>query len=83
MTFKKWKSQVELESSCKVKCLRSDNGSEYVSHEFKNFCLEQGIRMEKTVPKTLQQNGVAERMNRILNERARSMRLHVGLPKSS
>ncbi|KAE8673187.1 hypothetical protein F3Y22_tig00111807pilonHSYRG00005 [Hibiscus syriacus] len=26
-------------------------------------------------------NGVAERMNRTLNERARSMRIHVGLPK--
>ncbi|RVX10708.1 Retrovirus-related Pol polyprotein from transposon TNT 1-94 [Vitis vinifera] len=31
---------------------------------------------------TPQQNGVAERMNRTLNERARSMRLHVGLPKT-
>ncbi|RVW54404.1 Retrovirus-related Pol polyprotein from transposon TNT 1-94 [Vitis vinifera] len=28
------------------------------------------------------QNGVAERMNRTLNERARSMRLHAGLPKT-
>ena len=82
MIFKKWKSRVELKSSYKVKCLRSDNGGEYVSHEFKNFCLEQGIRMEKTVPKTPQQNGVAERMNGTLNERARSMRLHAGLPKS-
>ena len=82
MTFKKWKSQVELESSCKVKCLRSDNGDEYVSHEFKNLYLEQGIRMEKTVPKTPQQNTVAERMNRTLNKRARSMRLHTGLQES-
>ncbi|RVW71079.1 Retrovirus-related Pol polyprotein from transposon TNT 1-94 [Vitis vinifera] len=31
----------------------------------------QGIRMEKTIPGTPQQNGVAERMNRTLNERAR------------
>ena len=38
--------------------------------------------MEKTIPRTPQQNGVAERMNRILNERARSMRLHAGLPKT-
>ena len=81
MTFKKWKSQVELDSSCKVKCLRSDNGGEYVSHEFNNFYVEQGIRMEKIVPKTPQQKGVAERMNIILNERARSMKLHAGLPK--
>ena len=38
--------------------------------------------MEKTIPGTPQQNGVAERMNRTLNEHARSMRLHVGLPKT-
>ena len=38
--------------------------------------------MEKTIPRTPQQNGVAERMNRTLNERARSMRLHAGLPKT-
>nr|GEX34248.1 hypothetical protein [Tanacetum cinerariifolium] len=37
--------------------------------------------MLKTVPKTPQQNGVAERMNRTLNERAKSTRLHAGLPK--
>ncbi|KAE8654176.1 E3 ubiquitin protein ligase upl2, putative isoform 2 [Hibiscus syriacus] len=40
-----------------------------------------GIKMETTVPKTPQHNGVAERMNRTLNERARSMRIHAGLPK--
>ena len=38
--------------------------------------------MEKTIPKTPQQNGVAERMNWTLNERARSMRLHAGLPET-
>ena len=38
--------------------------------------------MEKTIPGTPQQNGVAERINRTLNERARSMRLHAGLPKT-
>jgi hypothetical protein len=41
-----------------------------------------GIIMEKTILGTPQQNGVAERMNRTLNEHARSMRLHVGLPKT-
>lgn len=39
------------------------------------------IRLEKTLPGTPQQNGIAERMNRTLTERARSMRIHAGLPK--
>ena len=38
--------------------------------------------MEKTILGTPQQNCVAERMNRTLNEHARSMRLHAGLPKT-
>ncbi|GJS14325.1 retrovirus-related pol polyprotein from transposon TNT 1-94 [Tanacetum coccineum] len=80
-TFKKWKAVVENETNLWVKCLKSDNGGEYSSREFIEYCAENGIRMLKTVPETPQQNGVAERMNRTLNERAKSMRLHAGLPK--
>ena len=35
----------------------------------------------RTVPCKAMKNGIGERMNRTLNERARSMRLHCGLPK--
>ena len=82
VTFKKWKVMVETETGLKVKCLRSDNGGKYIDGGFSEYCAAQGIRMEKTIPGTPQQNGVAERMNRTLNERARSMRLHAGLPKT-
>ncbi len=34
----------------------------------------------KIVPRTPQENGVSERMNKKIMEHARSMRLHVGLP---
>nr|CAN78986.1 hypothetical protein VITISV_015274 [Vitis vinifera] len=81
-TFKKWKAMVEIETSLKVKCLRSDNGGEHIDGRFSEYCATQGIRMENTIPGTPQQNGVAERMNRTLNERARSMKLHAGLPKT-
>jgi transposase InsO family protein len=60
--------------------LRSDNGGEYIDEGFKEYCDVNGIRMEKTVPGTPQQNDIAERMNRTINERARSMRLHSRLP---
>ena len=73
---------VETETCLKVKCLRSDNGEEYIDGGFSEYCVAQRIRMEKTIPKTPQQNGVAERMNKTLNERARSMRLHARLPKT-
>ena len=79
-TFKKWKALVENETGKSLKCLKSDNGGEYCSKEFDNYCSYNGIRRVKTVPGTPQENGVSERMNRAIMERARSMRLHAGLP---
>ncbi|GKC33343.1 retrovirus-related pol polyprotein from transposon TNT 1-94 [Tanacetum coccineum] len=43
--------------------------------------MKKGIRMLITVLEPPQQNGVIERINQTLNERAKSMRLHVGLLK--
>ena len=81
-TFKKWKAEVENQTGLKVKCLRSDNGEEYDKSEFKACCVAEGIRLMRKVLGKARQNGIAERMNRTLNERARSMRLHCGLPKT-
>jgi len=36
--FCEFKALVEKESGKKVKALRSDNGGEYISDEFKDFC---------------------------------------------
>ena len=73
---------VETETGLKVKCLRSDNGEEYIDGGFNEYCAAQGIRMEKTFLETSQQNGVAKCINRTLNKCARSMRLHAGLSKT-
>ncbi|KAL2237238.1 UNVERIFIED_CONTAM: Retrovirus-related Pol polyprotein from transposon TNT 1-94 [Sesamum indicum] len=80
-TFRRWRALVENETGLQVKCLKLDNGGEYNSEGIKNYCADHGIRMQKTISRTAQQNGVAERMNRTLNERARCMRLKSGLPK--
>ena len=71
---------VENEIGKGLKCLRSENGGEYCNKEFDDYCLYHGIHREKTVLGTLQENGLLERMNRTIMERARSMRLHAGLP---
>lgn len=68
VTFKRWKSEVENYISLKLKCLKSDNGREYDSQEFKAFCSKNEIRMIKTVPEIPEQNGVAKKMNRTLNK---------------
>ncbi|KAE8710792.1 hypothetical protein F3Y22_tig00110319pilonHSYRG00355 [Hibiscus syriacus] len=81
-TFKNFKARVELDSGNKIKCFRTDNGEEYTSKEFNDFCRKKGIKRQFTVANTPQQNGVAERMNKTLLERTRSMLRNAGLEKS-
>ena len=64
---------MEKKSGKKVKSLRSDNGGEYVSNEFKKFCAEEGIKRELTAPHNPQQNEVAERKNRSIVGAVRAM----------
>ncbi|KAG7550979.1 GAG-pre-integrase domain [Arabidopsis thaliana x Arabidopsis arenosa] len=71
--FKLFKSKVETETGKKIKCLRTDRGGEYTSHEFENYCKEQGIRRHLTTAYTPQQNGIAERKNRTVMNMVRSM----------
>ena len=73
--FRAWRAEVEKETRRHVKCLRSDNGGEYSSKEFRNYCEENRIKRHYTVRMSPQQNGIAERVNRTLLEKARSMRL--------
>ena len=63
-----------------MKFLRYDNGDEYCNKEFDSYCSHNGIRREKTIPGTPQENGVSKRINILMMELARCIRLHVGLP---
>ncbi|KAK3732471.1 hypothetical protein QZH41_003774 [Actinostola sp. cb2023] len=71
--FQDWKALVEKSSGYTLKILRSDNGGEYVSTDFDIFLKSEGVVHQTTVPKTPQQNGVAERLNRTLVE----SRMHI------
>lgn len=79
--FRRWKALVENYAGESVGTLRTDNGGEYLSTEFQQYLKTQGIRHERTIPKTPEQNGKAERLNRTLLESARSMLSDSGLPK--
>ena len=70
--FKDFKALVENQTKKKIKVFRTDNGGEFCRNEFEEF-FKCGIARQKTTPYTPQQNGVAERMNKTLMEKARSM----------
>lgn len=71
--FAEYKSEMENLTGQKIKTVRSDNGAEYVGGEFAKILKASGIRHETTVPHCPQQNGIAERMNRTLNDMARCL----------
>jgi len=72
---------IENQTGKKIKRLRINNGLEFCSNEFNDFYKKEDISKHFTIPRTPQQNGVAERMNRTILERVRCMLSHSGLRK--
>jgi hypothetical protein len=71
--FQQFKALMKNQTGKRIKVLRSDNGGEYASTKFVDFCSQAGIRRKMTVPYNPQQNGVVERKNRAITGAARSM----------
>jgi transposase InsO family protein len=76
--FKYFKNHAENETGKLVKDIRADNGSEYVNNAFRNFLKENGIRHQLTVEYNPESNGVAERANRTIVEKAWTGKLSRG-----
>jgi len=64
---------VENQKGKKIKVLRSDNGVEYASNDFKYFCKEEGIKRESTISYKPKKNGVAERKKQSIINSSRVM----------
>nr|GEX05435.1 retrovirus-related Pol polyprotein from transposon TNT 1-94 [Tanacetum cinerariifolium] len=56
-----------------VKCLRTDNGTEFVNQTLREYYEQVGISHETSVARSPQQNGVAKRRSRTLIEAARTI----------
>jgi hypothetical protein len=65
-----------------IRILRTDNGGEFESLQFEDFCKSAGIKRQLTVPYNPQQNGVAERKNKTICEAAKAMMFDQDLPNS-
>src|SRR5690606_28090740 len=78
--FKNFVRLVQNQLGVSIKVLRSDNAKEYLSKDFVSVLNENGIVHEKAPAYTPQLNVTAERENRTLVEKARSMLHSAGLP---
>ena len=63
-----------------VRRVRSDRGGEFLDGKLGAWFQRLGVVHELSISHTPQQNGVAERFNRTLTERSRSLLLSSGLP---
>lgn len=79
-SFVEFMNKPETELNKKIKKVRSDNGTEFVNQRFENLFKEKGIQHQRTVPYNPESNGVAERTNRTLLEKARTMLYDAKLP---
>eukprot|EP00877_Chromochloris_zofingiensis_P014640 jgi/Chrzof1/942/Cz01g34180.t1 len=73
-------NMLEKQSNNQVKGVRTDNGGEYVNNVLNSYYSSKGIIAQHTVPYSPQQNGKAERLNRTLLDKARSMLADARLP---
>ncbi|CAI7867109.1 unnamed protein product [Closterium sp. NIES-54] len=78
--FVAWLPVAERESGVKLKSFQSDGGGEYTSQRFKQYLAERGIKRLISLPYAHQQQGVAERMNRTLQNSMRKLLRGMRLP---
>src|SRR5213075_3104727 len=77
--FKEFQAWAERQSGHKIKELRTDRGKEYMGEMIK-YIKSKGIEYNPTAGHSPQSNGVAERMNRTLFEKACTMLDFSGAP---
>ena len=77
--FEVFKEYVENTTSMKIKEIQTDNGREFMSRRFENLLLENSIRHVVSSPYTPEENGIAERFNRTLQEKIRVLLLDAKL----
>ena len=77
--FKEYQAMVEGPIGEQIRILYTDRGGEYVGKVFKRYLMSQQIDHEETDAESPEQNGVAERLNRTVMDKARAMVAHMGL----
>ena len=79
IAFKRFLAWAENQTSERLLALHSDRGGEYLSREVRSILDLKGIEHKLNIPYSPQQNGLAERWNRTLLDKARAMMHSAGL----
>jgi transposase InsO family protein len=79
--FKEFTLRAETERGEKLKCIRTDNGTDFCNKQMNEFLVKRGIKHKRTVTFCPEQNGRIERSNRTVIETARTLLEGAGLPK--
>lgn len=79
--FRVFQRNAERRLNKTIKMVRSDNGGEYTASNFEKLVSQLGIDQEFTPVDRPEKNGVAERVNRTLQEKTLCMLAHAKLPR--
>ena len=80
-TLCKFIQDLAIPLGLRVQRLRSDNGGEYISSSFRDYCKTTGIQQQFTAPHTPQQNGISERDGRTIMDMTRCLLNEANFPK--
>jgi hypothetical protein len=75
-----FQARVERETGKKLKVLHTDNGGEFTSVQFGEYCAGEGIQRHFSAPYSPQQNGIVEHRNQMVVNTARSILRVRGMP---
>jgi transposase InsO family protein len=80
LAFLHFKAYAENQLDLKIKAIQHDKGGEFISKEFITYCNNSGITCRQSVRNRAQQNGTAERANRVSGERITCFLCEANLP---
>ena len=76
---KEWTSLLENQTPHKVRSIQADWGGEFRNKDLENWCKKRGIELKETVPHHSESNAIIERLNRTLQDMARTAMIAAGV----
>ena len=80
--FVEYINLVQNQTGKRIREIHCDNGTEYINKDYFNLAKKKGIYLRPCPPYTHQLNGVAERYNRTIMDRARCLLAEANIDKS-